>query len=700
MTFEQIIQLGDDTVGLVLARRNNQVEFVHFGPALGTLLPTDSVLFDSAVPPSSYDGAVAQHLSPSPLEGWLGTPGLELGRGHLACVPDLRIVSMEHQDDEVIIEQADLTAGITLISTITFHPSGVFTYRHEVRNEGGTPLSVNRLAAIAPISGPAAEIIETTGRWARETHEQRHAFRIGKWVRSTRQGRSGHNAPVLFAVGTRGAGFRSGEIWAAHLAFSSDAEHFVERLPSGEQVIGAELLLGPGEAVLAPGGSYLIPNVVLAYSAGGLDDIARRIHAYVRSQRKRQPRRVTLNSWEAVYFDHDSAKLTEIASLAASIGVERFVLDDGWFLGRRDDTSGLGDWVVDPDVWPRGLHPLVDHVRSLGMDFGLWVEPEMVSPRSNLAEEHPDWISSSAHRAQREWRNQQLLDLTNRAAWDYLFKKISALVREYDISYLKWDMNRDSTTVGSGGQSRTAAQTHAVYAMIDQLSLDFPNLRIENCSSGGGRVDLGLIERTDRVWPSDTNDALERSTIHQWMTQLVPPELLGTHAGAPKAHTTGRHHDLNFRIATSVLFDIGVEWNLLEASESDLNELAEGIAVHKRLRSLVSNGIVVRSDHRQTEASLFGVISEDGRHAVFNYTQLGAGPLATPQPIRFPGLTPEVRYRVSRPLPGRDITLQKLPPEWTATEPTLSGRQLSNHGLHLPLLMPAQSILLEFSEAG
>ena len=280
---------------------------------------------------------------------------------------------------------------------------------------------------------------------------------------------------------------------------------------------------------------------------------------------------MVLNTWEAVYFDHRLDRLTALADTAAELGVERFVLDDGWFRHRRDDTAGLGDWYVDEDVWPHGLHPLIDHVRGRGMEFGLWVEPEMVNPDSDLARAHPDWVLPGP-----PWRHQQALDITIPEAYAYILERLDALLSEYDIAFLKWDHNRDLVTP-------THEQTLATYRLLDELRARHPGVEIESCSSGGARVDLGILARTDRVWASDTNDALERQNIQRWTQLLLPPELVGSHVGPPRAHTTGRTHDLSFRAATALFGHFGIEWDIASASDEERTELAEWIARYKRV---------------------------------------------------------------------------------------------------------------------
>ena len=234
---------------------------------------------------------------------------------------------------------------------------------------------------------------------------------------------------------------------------------------------------------------------------------------------------MTLNTWEAVYFDHRLEPLVELAEKAAAIGVERFVLDDGWFGSRRDDHAGLGDWWVSPEVWPQGLHPLVDRVTQLGMQFGLWVEPEMVNLDSDIARAHPEWVMATGGRTPVPSRHQQVLNLGIPECYAHIRDALFAILAEYDIAYLKWDHNRDLVDAGSHPDGRPGVHAHtlAVYRLLDELRAAHPRLEIESCYSGGGRVDLGILQRTDRVWVSDCIDPHERQMMQRWTAQLLPP---------------------------------------------------------------------------------------------------------------------------------------------------------------------------------
>ena len=329
-------------------------------------------------------------------------------------------------------------------------------------------------------------------------------------------------------AGVPGFGFGHGEVFGVHVAWSGNTVHRVERVPSGLGMVpgqpaatgngnqsgpggrvlagvttigGGELLL-PGEITLAAGESYTTPWVYLAAGRDGLDSLSAQFHGYLRAQpaHPRSPRPVNLNVWEAVYFRHDFATL---ADTAARIGVERYVLDDGWFTGRRDDRAGLGDWQVDEAVWPGGLHRLVDYVRDRGLQFGLWIEPEMVNPDSDLYRAHPDWILSTGQRVPPLERHQLVLDLSRPEVSGYLFDQITVLLSEYPISCIKWDCNRDLIDAGSvprAGAPAAHDQAVAVYALLDRLRERHPAVEWESCAAGGGRVDLAMLGRVQRIW--------------------------------------------------------------------------------------------------------------------------------------------------------------------------------------------------------
>ncbi|KGM14866.1 hypothetical protein N867_14635, partial [Actinotalea fermentans ATCC 43279 = JCM 9966 = DSM 3133] len=384
--------------------------------------------------------------------------------------------------------------------------------------------------------------------------------------------------------------------------------------------------------------------------ADGLDAAAHRYHAFLRERSRagRRPRPVTYNVWEAVLFDQDPAALADLATAAAALGVERFVLDDGWFLGRRDDRAGLGDWTVDPTVWPEGLAPFARHVASLGMELGLWVEPEMVNEDSGLARAHPDWILRARPELPDRWRFQQVVDLTNPAAFAHILGALDALVGELGLRYLKWDHNRDLVDAGHPGTGSAAVheQTLATYRLMDELRARHEDLEIESCASGGGRVDLGILERTDRVHPSDNHDPLDRVRILRWTGLLVPPEMLGSHVASPRSQGTGRTHDLNTRCAAALLGHFGIEWDLAEADVAERAELARWVAVHKGLRGLLASGHVVTDGDEDDTPSVRGVVARDGSEGVFAVVTPALS-ADSRRRVRLPGLDPDRSYRLA-----------------------------------------------------
>jgi alpha-galactosidase len=393
------------------------------------------------------------------------------------------------------------------------------------------------------------------------------------------------------------------------------------------------------------------------------------------------------------------------------VGVERFVIDDGWFRHRRDDTAGLGDWYVDEGVWPAGLHPIIEHVRGLGLQAGLWVEPEMVNLDSDLVRAHPDWLLDVADGvAAPEWRRQHVLDLAQPAAAAYILERLDALVTEYRLDFLKWDHNRDLHGAQHLQDGRRVpgvrAQTLAAYAVLDELRRRHPGLEIESCASGGARVDLGILARTDRIWASDTNDAVERQQIQLWTANLLPPELVGSHVGPPRSHTTGRVLDLPFRLATALFGHAGIEWDLTSCSAEELDAVRAWAALYRRLRPLLHAGSVVRADHTDEGSVLHGVVAPDRGSAVFCFARLATSPAMSPGRTVLPGLDPGTRYRVTV-CPEVSVSPDQMSagreglPAWLAHgSVTVSGAVLGRSGVALPILDPGQAVVVELVAQG
>ncbi|MBR8743644.1 alpha-galactosidase, partial [Nocardiopsis sp. MG754419] len=371
----------------------------------GADLPDPEGLVPAAAPPAALndlDAPTPVSLVPTQGEGWRGHPGLAGHHEGRVTYPAWSAVEVDVDPPTDTGSEAGgrvtVTAeggGLRLRTELWMEAQGLVRARNTVTNLDPDPWTLDTLTVTLPLPREAEEVLDLTGRWVRERSPQRAPLTMGTRMRASRRGRTGHDAPLVLVAGTPGFGFRSGEVWGVHTAWSGDHLHLAERLPEGagqaDAVLAGGELLHPGEVRLARGESYTTPWIFLGWSDQGLDGLSGRFHRWLRARpdHPASPRPVVLNTWEAVYFDHDPERLRRLADTAARIGVERFVLDDGWFRGRRDDTAGLGDWTVDARVWPDGLHPLFDHVRALGMQVGLWVEPEMVNPDSDLARAHP-----------------------------------------------------------------------------------------------------------------------------------------------------------------------------------------------------------------------------------------------------------------------------------------------------------------------
>lgn len=641
-----VVHLRRGGTSVVLAL-TSPPSIVHWGEDLGELDDQALQGLSVAAAPQRVSGGqdVTPVLSvlPTPAHGWLGTAGLEGHRAEGGISARWTLVGVDADAGHARLSLTDDEAGLAGVVELEVDAAGLFRQRITLRNSGRSPYAVQRLAASFPLPWDATEILDTTGRHLRERSPQRHSMTFGTYARESRRGRPGADATLLLAAGRPGFGFETGRVHAIHVAWSGNHTLVAERVPTGEAFLAGGELYAPGEITLTPGASVTTPWVVGSWGEG-LNELSWRFHESLRArpQHPRRPRPVTLNTWEAVYFDHRIERLTALADAAAAVGVERFVLDDGWFHGRRDDTAGLGDWVVDTGVYPRGLHPLVGHVRDLGMEFGLWVEPEMVNPDSDLAREHPDWILRARLQLPPEARQQQVLDLAHPEAYAYIAARLHALLDEYPIAYLKWDHNRDLVEAGSGpgGGSRVHEHTLALYRLLDELKAQHPGLEIESCASGGARVDLGILDRTERIWTSDCLDPLERLDIQRYTGLVVPPEMMGAHLTSQTVHSTGRVTDADLSAAVAVLAHFGIERDLTTADDAERARIAAWVAFAKRVRPLVAHGRVVHVDGVEPGIDVRGVVAVDTASAVFTIAQTATSAAYPGGRVRIPTSTP------------------------------------------------------------
>jgi alpha-galactosidase len=741
---DAFIALRGEGVSLLLDVTDGRLPaVVHWGADLGVLSAEDVAALRLNARQSSAPGIIRDDvrlsLLPEHWTGWLGRPGLSGSRAGRDWSPKFQAASVTLDGVEipasgdhpalvhtgaasVQVKALDPVAQLACLITLELTAGGLVRAQAEVTNASPEPYAVQDCVLAFPVPQAAREILDMAGRWGKERVPQRSPLTVGIHLREGRKGRTGADAATVLHLGVPGFGFADGEIWAVHTGWSGNHTHYAERISTGEQVIGGGELLLPGEVILAEGESYRTPWVYGSYGRG-LDDVARRFHRFLRARPSHPPptRPVTLNVWEAVYFDHDVDRLIDLAERAAEIGVERFVLDDGWFGARRHERAGLGDWTVSADVWPAGLHPLVDKVTGLGMEFGLWFEPEMINMDSEVARAHPEWVMSTGGRLPVEARFQQVINLGIPECYTYIRDAILAMLGEYAISYIKWDHNRDLIDAGTqpSGRPGVHEQTLALYRLIDELKAAHPRLEIESCSSGGARVDLGILQRTDRVWVSDNIDPLDRQQMLRWTTQLVPPELMGSHIASGRSHTTGRSHDLSFRAATAVFGHLGIEWDLAKVDSAELAELAEWIDFYKAYRELLLGGDVVRLDFPDRSLCAGGVVAPNRSRAIYSLASLDGSEVVLLGRLRLPGLDPARRYRV-KPLVVARLPHGLRPPLWwgsgppepdfydsTVPEPlgkstygvpqppgvVLTGAALASVGLTAPSLHPEQAVL-------
>ena len=647
---------------------------------------------------SAFDVPLSPGLTRDAGEGFFGTPMVSGHRHGAAFSNRFTLTHAEVEGNRAVFTLADLPASVTLRIEFALDDHGVLRLFSTLTNTGNDDYTLNDLNVALPLSRRATQLSDFTGNWSREFHPQRREIETGNWSREIREGRTGHDFTLSFMGHTADASFQNGEVWCLSLGWSGNTHHFVERLPDGTQWLGAGELLLPGEVILEPGAAYESPALYAVHSTAGFDGVAAAFHDHLRSRdvHPKRPRPLTINVWEAVYFDHRFDKLAELAEVAASVGVERFVLDDGWFGSRRDDTAGLGDWMVSADAWPEGLHPLARKLESLGLEFGLWFEPEMIQVDSDAYRAHPEWVLAVPGRLPPEWRSQQVIDLANPEAFEHVLGQIDAVLTEYpSIRYLKWDHNRVVVDAAHDGKAAIRLQTLAVYQLFDELKRRHPGLEIESCSSGGGRIDLGILQHTDRVWVSDSNDALERQRMQRWTAQVLPPELLGSHIGPHRAHTSGRTHDLSFRAVTSLFGHAGLEWDITTTTDEERAVLRAWADFYKANRALLHGGRMVRVDHPETAVSIHGVVAHDRSRALFAYVQEGVAAASRPAPIRLPGLDPERSYLVREVQPAGAPRLWQIEPTpWTAGV-TLTGKALAEVGLVAPILTSEQALLIE-----
>lgn len=703
----QIVHLTGGHTSLIV-RCTPYAEILYWGNLLSQFSADDIISLSRAVPNGRIDVEAPVNVSADSGRGSFGTPGVEGHRDGLDWSPVFNTTRVKHDENQLTIATEDAIAGLQFRSELRLDDSGVLQARNALTNLKPGTYQVTRLAVTLPLPERAAEVMAFHGRWIKEFQPHRTLLDHGGIIQENRRGKTSSEYFPAMMIGHPGFSEEQGEVWGIHLGWSGNHRLRADIKIDGRRLVQAEALYFPGEQRLEQGETLETPWLYASYSASGLNHMSQQFHRFVREQILRfpaeKPRPVHLNTWEGIYFDHDPDYIMQMATESAALGVERFIIDDGWFRGRDHDRAALGDWYLDEKKYPHGLKPVIDHVKNLGMEFGIWVEPEMINPDSDLYRAHPDWLLALPGYQQPSGRHQFVLDLNNSQVFDYLVERMSWLLGEHDVDYVKWDMNREIVQPGHEGRAALTAQTHEFYRLLDVLGERFPHIEFESCASGGGRIDFEVLKCSHRFWTSDNNDALERQKIQRGMSYFFPPEVMGSHIGNKLCHATSRQHSIEFRGLTALFGHMGIELDPVKEGEAERAGFAKYTRLHQQLRPLLHSGDVYRVDTHDETMLINGVVSKNAGSAVFLISQLAMPTWSLPGSLRVPGLKPEARYRVTvldePPLlkGGGSGHTMRVQPAWLHESPVLSGEWLANAGLALPVLDPESALLLGFEE--
>ncbi|WP_183764310.1 alpha-galactosidase [Tunturibacter empetritectus] len=541
--------------------------------------------------------------------------------------------------------------------------TGVLRRSAQVQNRTASSLTIEQVAAGTwnlP-RGTDYRLRYLTGRWAGEWSLHEQLIQPGKAILESRRGSTGDQNNPWFAIDRNGSNDQdSGDVWFGALGWSGSWQMSIEQ----DEIHQIRVTGGPNSFDfgyrLAAGEHLQSTDFYAGYSHDGIGGASRLLHRFEISSivphgTDAKLRPVLYNSWEATEFKVDEAGQETLAEKAASIGVERFVVDDGWFGQRASDRAGLGDWYVNPVKFPHGLKPLIDKVHSLGMDFGLWVEPEMVNPDSDLYRKHPDWVLNFTGRPRSEGRNQLMLNLARPDVREYVFQFLDKLLDENDIAFLKWDYNRNWSepgwpAVAPEDQKKVYINyIQNLYSILEELRAKHPKLEIESCSGGGSRVDLGIMRYTDEVWPSDNTDAFDRLLIQDGFTYAYAPGVMMAWVTDSPTWVNQRSLSLEYRFLSSMQGSLGIGANLNNWKPDDFATAKKMVEQYKRIRQTVQRGSLYRliSPQKGSEQSVTETVSEDQNHAVA-FAFLHSSQMLYPFPrIYLRGLRPDAMYRIA-----------------------------------------------------
>ncbi len=584
---------------------------------------------------------------------------IKLGKEKLAGLP-ATYVEAESEAETLKITLVDEVAEIKVVLSYTVYEDfAALTRSVKLINTGQQNLQLNRaLSASFDFKDAEFDLLQLSGAWSRERHLKRRELEHGiQAIESTRGASSPYQNPFL-ALARKNTDEQQGEVYGFSLVYSGNflaqvqVNHFNQaRVNLGINPFDFKWLLEAGE-------SFQTPEVVMVYSNQGLNQMSQTYHKLYRTRLARgkyrdKVRPILINNWEATYFDFNQEKILDIAKGAKKLGLELFVLDDGWFGNRNDDSSSLGDWYVNQNKLPNGLKGLAEQINDLGLEFGLWFEPEMVSKDSDLYRQHPDWCIHVPNRSRSESRNQLVLDLSCEEVCDKLIEMLADILERVPITYVKWDMNRHLTEIGSANltaerQSETAHRhILGLYRILAELTTRFPEILFESCASGGGRFDPGMLYYMPQTWTSDNTDAVERLKIQYGTSIVYPLSSMGAHVSAVPNHQTGRVTSLDMRGDVAMFGNFGYELDLTELSDVEQEKIKEQVAEYKELRKLVQQGEFYRllSPFAGNETAWM-VVAEDKSKAYVAYYKVLAEPNPGFYSLKLQGLDPKADYKL------------------------------------------------------
>lgn len=562
---------------------------------------------------------------------------------------------------EITAEDTVLNMEITLYYTV-FAAVDVITRSVRVTNHAKEPVFLTKvMSASVDMDAEDYKMLTLHGSWARERQMEYRKIGYGRQSVGSTRGESSHQEHPFVALVSENATQEQGRVYGFHFVYSGNFLAQVEK----NQFDTLRVVLGihPQDFrwKLDKDATFYAPEAVLTYSDSGLGTMTRNLHDLYRNHLIRSPykdkkRPILINNWEATYFDFNTEKLLAIAREAKQSGIEMLVMDDGWFGCRNDDNSSLGDWQVNEEKIEGGLRHLVEEVNRIGLKFGIWFEPEMISPDSNLYREHPDWAIALPERTPCRSRNQYVLDLSRPEACDYAYEAVASILRSANIEYVKWDMNRQLTDLGSAYLDREhqGELLHryvlAVYELQERLVQEFPGLLLENCSGGGARFDPGMLYYSPQIWCSDDTDAIERLAIQEGTALLYPLSTMGAHVSDCPNHTVGRVTPFSTRGNVALAGTFGYELDITRISAEERAQIPEQVALYHRYNDLIRNGDYYRiASYSQNHAyDCYGVVAKDQSEALITFVQVMNRPNYHSRRIRIPGLAPEKRYRLEK----------------------------------------------------